>query len=268
VEPHPLLRRQLRQASCELDSPPSLEQWRSFVDSVQHAYATADRSSKTDFLANMSHELRTPLNAILGFGRVLERSAELLPERQQRYVTYIVESGEHMLQLVNDLLDLRISDERALQLEPVDLLPVVHEVTEALAEIAQQKGIRLSSSVLAPLPLVLGERRSVLQVLINLLSNAIKFTPTGGEITVSATERDATVVLAVQDSGVGIAPHEQPQLFTYFEQVGAKHGLGMKGSGIGLALTRSLMLKQGGSIAVHSVAGQGSTFEAAFQVAP
>ena len=123
------------------------------------------------------------------------------------------------------------------------------------------------ASVAAPLPPVLGERRSILQVLLNLLSNAIKFTPAGGETTISAIERDATVVLAVRDTGVGIAPPEQSQLFTYFEQLGAKHGLGMKGSGIGLALTRSLMLKQGGSIAVHSVPGQGSTFEVAFQVA-
>jgi signal transduction histidine kinase len=224
--------------------------------------------AKSDFLANMSHELRTPLNAILGFSRVLERvAAPILPERYQRYIEYITQSGEHMLQLVNDLLDLRVLEQRELTLGPIDVQTVTREAADIVNALAEEKKLTLTVSIPSDLPLVHGERRALVQVLINLLSNAIKFTPEGGKVTLSARRAERWVRVAVQDSGVGIAKADQRRLFTYFEQLGAKHQHNMKGSGIGLALTKALVLKQGGTIEVHSVIGQGSTFEIAFEVA-
>ena len=224
--------------------------------------------AKNDFLANMSHELRTPLNAILGFSRVLKRTAApQLQARHQDYLEYIGQSGEHMLQLVNDLLDLRVLEERALDLEPVELCEVAREATDIVNALVDQKNLRLAMCVPTDLPRVHGARRAIMQILINLLSNAIKFTPEGGEITVSAKSVGRRVKLMVQDSGVGIEKADQRRLFTYFEQLGAKHQHNMKGSGIGLALTKALVLKQRGTIQVRSTPGQGSTFEVAFEVA-
>jgi signal transduction histidine kinase len=225
--------------------------------------------AKNDFLANMSHELRTPLNAILGFSRVLERTAApQLQERHRNYLEYITQSGEHMLQLVNDLLDLRVLEERELALESVDLCSVAREATEIVNALADEKKLRLEMCVPEDLPSVRGYRRAIMQILINLLSNAIKFTPEGGEVTVSAKATGRRIKLAVQDSGVGISKVDQRRLFTYFEQLGAKHQHNMKGSGIGLALTKALVIKQGGTIHVRSTPGEGSTFEIAFEVAP
>jgi signal transduction histidine kinase len=234
------------------------------------AIAEAEEAARTksDFLANMSHELRTPLNAILGFSRVLERvAAPLLAERHRNYLGYINQSGEHMLQLVNNLLDLRGLEERELNLDSIDLCSVAREATEIVQALADQKQLRLALHIPPDLALVRGEHHAIMQILINLLSNAIKFTPEGGVITVSARAIGAKVKLSVRDSGVGISKADQHRLFTYFEQLGAKHQHNMKGSGIGLALTRALVLKQGGSIHVSSAPGEGSTFEVAFEVA-
>jgi len=224
--------------------------------------------AKSEFLANMSHELRTPLNAILGFSRVLERAgAPFLPAQYRQYIEYITQSGEHMLQLVNDLLVLRVLEVRELPLGPVDLDIVAREAVDVIEALAAQKGLRVTVSIPADLAPVRGDRRAIMQVLINLLSNAIKFTPEGGQIMVSASAERSKVRLAVSDTGVGIARADQQRLFTYFEQLGAKHQHNMQGSGIGLALTKKLVLKQGGEIRVRSALGEGSTFEVSFEAA-
>jgi signal transduction histidine kinase len=224
--------------------------------------------AKSEFLANMSHELRTPLNAILGFSRVLQRTAApQLQERHQNYLEYIAQSGEHMLQLVNDLLDLRVLEEHELELVPVDLCSVAREATDIVNALADEKKLRLAMCVSEDLARVRGHRRAIMQILINLLSNAIKFTPEGGAVTVSAKATGNEIKLSVQDTGVGISKVDQRRLFTYFEQLGAKHQHNMKGSGLGLALTKALVLKQRGTIRVHSAPGEGSTFEVAFEVA-
>jgi signal transduction histidine kinase len=224
--------------------------------------------AKSDFLANMSHELRTPLNAILGFSRVLERAAApLLPARYRQYIEFITQSGEHMLQLVNDLLDLRVLEERELALGPIDLDIVAREAVHVIEALAVQKGLRVTVEIPSDIAPVRGDRRAIMQVLINLLSNAIKFTSEGGEIVVSAVAEHSMVRLAVRDTGVGIGRADQQRLFTYFEQLGAKHQHNMQGSGIGLALTKKLVLKQGGEIRVRSTLGVGSTFEVSFEAA-
>jgi signal transduction histidine kinase len=222
---------------------------------------TAERAAraKSDFLRNMSHEMRTPLNAILGFARVLRRSAELGAE-QQAHLQDIVDAGGYMLQLVNDLLDLRSLEESRLELAPVALGPIIEQSAALVRPLVQEKHLELVLAIPQGLPSVLGDRRAIVQILVNLLSNGGKFTAPGGSLEVSARHTGGCVEIAVRDTGCGIAPEDQARLFVYFEQLGGKNAARMKGSGVGLALTRSLVEKQGGSITVESELGKGSTF--------
>jgi PAS domain S-box-containing protein len=225
--------------------------------------------AKSDFLRNMSHEMRTPLNAILGFARVLRRSAGAkLDDEQQAYLQDIVQAGGYMLQLVNDLLDLRSLEESRLELTPVALEPIIEQSVALVRPLVQDKELELTWSVPPGLPAVLGDRRSIVQILVNLLSNAGKFTPAGGSIDIAARHAGGWVEIAVKDTGEGIAPEDQARLFVYFEQLGGRNAARMKGSGVGLALTRSLVEKQGGTISVESVLGQGSTFRVRLGAAP
>jgi PAS domain S-box-containing protein len=230
----------------------------------------AERASraKSEFLLNMSHELRTPLNAILGFARVLRRTAhDRLSDDERAHLADVVGAGEHMLQLVNDLLDLRSLEAVGLDLAPTDLLSAVDQAIALTRSLVAERGQRLT--VVAPevLPHVLGERRAVVQVAVNLLTNAIKFTPDGGHIELAITLDGPIVCLRVTDSGPGIAPADQQRLFVYFEQLGAKHAHGMRGSGVGLALTRALVERMRGTIAVASDVGAGASFTVSLQAA-
>jgi PAS domain S-box-containing protein len=230
---------------------------------VRAMQETAERASraKSDFLLNMSHEMRTPLNAILGFARVLRRSAgTVLGDEQKAHLQDIVEAGGYLLQLVNDLLDLRSLEESSLELVPVALEPLIVQGIGLVRPLVSDKRLELSYALPADLPDVLADRRAVVQILANLLSNAAKFTPQGGTISVSARASGPWIEIAVKDTGAGISPADQERLFVYFEQLGGKHAAHMKGSGVGLALTRALAEKQGGAITVESSVGQGSTF--------
>jgi PAS domain S-box-containing protein len=233
---------------------------------LREAKEAAERASRTKsgFLSNMSHEMRTPLNSILGFARVLhgERFGPL-SERQREYVQYILRAGQHMLNLVNDLLDLRRleEDRSALASTRLELAQLVDEAIQLVKALADEKKQTMAVELPAALPDALADRRAVVQILVNLLSNAVKFTPDGGRIAVRASVSPDQLHVAVTDSGIGIRPEDQARLFTYFEQVGAKSEHAMKGSGIGLALTRALVEKLGGAIQVSSAAGAGATFE-------
>lgn len=230
-------------------------------------YLARDRAqtaarAKSDFLLNMSHELRTPLNAILGFARVVRRTArERLSSDELEYVDDIVTAGDHMLQLVNDLLDLRSLEAQALEVGPVEMLPPMAEAVRMVQAIARERSQEVVLDADAVLPQCLGERRAIVQILVNLLTNAVKFTPDAGRIELRARGDAGMLRLQVIDNGVGIAPADQARLFHYFEQLGAKNGSRMKGSGVGLALTRALVEKMGGAISVESALGRGSTFE-------
>ncbi|MBI1946549.1 MAG: PAS domain-containing protein [Deltaproteobacteria bacterium] len=237
---------------------------------LRDAKEAAERASQTKsaFLANMSHELRTPLNSILGFARLLEHAQ--LDDDQRQDLALILSAGEHMLALVNDLLDLRTVEQGALRLElsPLDLSAAIGEALALVRPLVDGRGHRLTVDVAPDASCALGERRAVVQVLVNLLANAAKFTPEGGALEVSAARRGAHVVVAVKDSGVGIAPEARSVLFTYHTQLDAKTMHGMKGSGIGLALTRELVTKLGGEIGVDSAPGEGSTFRFTLEAAP
>jgi signal transduction histidine kinase len=217
---------------------------------------------KSEFLANMSHELRTPLNAIIGFSEVLtERMFGDLNEKQDEYLKDIHASGQHLLSLINDILDLSKIEAGRMELDATDFnVPdAIENALTLVKERASRRGIRLGRAVDERLGTIRADARKVKQVLLNLLSNALKFTPEGGRIDVSATVRGDVAEIAVSDTGVGIASEDQEAVFEEFRQVGAT-ATKMEGTGLGLALSRKFIELHGGEIWVQSAVGHGSTF--------
>jgi len=217
---------------------------------------------KSEFLANMSHELRTPLNAILGFSEVLaEGMFGEINDKQAEYLRDILESGRHLLSLINDILDLSKIEAGRMELEPTDFdLPSAIDNALALVrERAGRRGITLGRAVADDMGMMRGDERKVKQVLLNLLSNAIKFTPEGGRIDVRAGVNEGLVEVSVADTGVGIAPEDQDKVFEEFRQVGTADKK-VEGTGLGLALSRKFIELHGGRIWVKSQIAEGSTF--------
>jgi signal transduction histidine kinase len=217
---------------------------------------------KSEFLANMSHELRTPLNAVIGFSEVLgERMFGELNEKQDEYLKDIHASGQHLLSLINDILDLSKIEAGRMELEVTDFdLPMaIDNAMTLIRERAARRSIALHTTVDDRLGQVQADERKIRQVLLNLLSNAIKFTPEGGRIDVHAIPRDGMVEVSVSDTGVGIAPEDQEAVFEEFKQVGTADKK-VEGTGLGLALSRKFIELHGGKIWVESQVGDGSTF--------
>jgi signal transduction histidine kinase len=217
---------------------------------------------KSEFLANMSHELRTPLNAIIGFSEVLtERMFGELNEKQDEYLKDIYASGQHLLSLINDILDLSKIEAGRMELEATDFdLPsAIENALILMRERANRRGVTLGSTLDERLGMIRGDERKVKQVLLNLLSNALKFTPEGGRIDVRAGLHDHVAEMSVTDTGVGIAPEDQEAVFEEFRQVGTADKK-VEGTGLGLALSRKFIELHGGKIWVESEVGEGSTF--------
>ena len=217
---------------------------------------------KSEFLANMSHELRTPLNAIIGFSEILtERMFGELNEKQAEYLTDIHASGQHLLSLINDILDLSKIEAGRMELEltDFDLPTALDNALTLIRERAGRRGIALHLSVDERLGQMRADERKIRQVVLNVLSNAIKFTPEGGRIEVAAVPRDEFVEVSVSDTGVGIAPEDQEAVFEEFRQVGTA-AKKVEGTGLGLALSRKFIELHGGRIWVQSQVGIGSTF--------
>ena len=230
----------------------------------------AERTSrfKDQFLSTMSHELRTPLNAILGFSELL--SAErygTLNERQSRYITHIHTSGQHLLRLINDILELSKIEAGhiALAVENVSIGDAFAEVLSVLRPLAELKSQTISHHAEPDLA-VRADRTRFKQILLNLLGNAIKFTPAGGHVELSAGRTNDEVRIAVQDTGPGIPPEEQQRIFEVFYQL-RKSGEAAEGMGLGLAITRRLLELQGSRLALDSQPGQGSCFHFRLPVA-
>ncbi len=234
---------------------------------------------KSELLASMSHELRTPLNAIIGFTELLhDGQVEPGAAEHHEFLGDILTSARHLLQLINDVLDLAKVEAGKLELrpEPVELLAIVTEVRAVLRPLRQTKRIALEAHVDPTLGEIVLDPGRMKQVLYNYLSNALKFTPEGGHVTVRISpEQPSTFRVEVEDTGPGIAPSDVARLFTDFEQLEAGHQLDASGSapssagpfprrnrgtGLGLALTRRLVEAQGGQVGVHSVPGAGSVF--------
>jgi PAS domain S-box-containing protein len=219
---------------------------------------------KTQFLANMSHELRTPLNAIIGFADLLHRGA-VKPEspKHHEFLGHIGSSGRHLLQLINDVLDLSKVESGRFEFfpEPVQLPALVREVRDVLATGLQRKRLHFSSEIDERLTGLVLDPARLKQALYNYLSNAIKFTPDEGHIVVRALpEGPRHLRLEVQDSGIGITAADLPRLFTEFQQLDSGYTKQHAGTGLGLALTRRLVQAQGGSVGVRSTPGVGSVF--------
>lgn len=217
---------------------------------------------KTEFLASMSHELRTPLNAIIGFSDLLaEQSAAGFSEKQKRFIGHIQQSARHLLDLINDILDLSRIEAGHLDLKYEDF-PLAASLAEVLATIRPAmaaKGIEVESEV--PVDLKLNaDRLRFKQLLYNLLSNAIKFTPGGGRVSVESFARDGLIHLTVRDTGIGIPREEHEAIFDRFHQVGSTTKGVREGTGLGLAITKRLIEQHGGRVWVESEPGRGSRF--------
>jgi PAS domain S-box-containing protein len=219
---------------------------------------------KGEFLANMSHELRTPLNAIIGFADLMYRG-KVDPADHREYLGDILTSSRHLLQLINDVLDLAKVESGKMEFRPesVDLVTLVGEVRDILRGLAASKRLRVEVSIAPDVATVVVDPARVKQILYNYLSNAIKFTPEEGTIDVRVTAEGATLFrIDVDDTGVGIAADELGKLFIEFQQLDAGTAKKYQGTGLGLALTKRLVEAHGGRVAVRSVPGQGSTFSA------
>ncbi|OLB17103.1 MAG: hypothetical protein AUH12_05240 [Gemmatimonadetes bacterium 13_2_20CM_69_8] len=222
---------------------------------------------KDQFLANVSHELRTPLNSVIGFSDLLltgQVDGAALSETQRDYLDTISRNGRHLLQLINELLDLsKIAAGRMeLHREPVALETLLREAAASVHAQLEARRHTLSIEPPGDAVRVTADRGRVLQVLLNLLSNAIKFTADAGRITLAARLEDGGryVRVAVSDTGIGIAPDDTAKLFQEFVQLDASASRRYEGTGLGLALSKRLVELHGGAIGVESQLGKGSTF--------
>lgn len=221
---------------------------------------------KSEFLANMSHELRTPLNAIMGFSALMleGRTGSLSPD-QKEYIDDILTSSRHLLRLVNDVLDLAKVESGKFEFHPekIEIPKLLEEVKDILRGLASEKRITVSTVIDPAAATATLDPAKLKQVLYNYLSNAIKFTPNEGHVTVrfSAAENDG-IRIEVEDTGVGISPKDMAQLFVEFQQLDSGTSKRHPGTGLGLALTKRIVEAQGGSVAVQSKPGEGSTFTA------
>jgi PAS domain S-box-containing protein len=228
------------------------------------AAAEAGSAAKSEFLSSMSHELRTPLNAILGFAQLLQRDKkEPLSQRHQERVGEILKGGEHLLRLIDDILDLSRIEAGGVSIstEPVSVGEVLEEVKRTLGPMAAHEGIRVEVGGTPPdLPMVAVDRTRFAQILMNFGSNAIKYNTPKGKVTFTVTVRGSEVVrVTVADSGVGIAQEKQGKLFQPFQRAGQEMGP-IEGTGIGLVITKRLAELMGGGVGFRSTPGEGSEF--------
>jgi two-component system cell cycle sensor histidine kinase PleC len=228
--------------------------------------AEGANKAKSEFLANMSHELRTPLNAINGFSEIMvgEMFGPLGDKRYQEYAQDILSSGQHLLALINDILDMSKIEagKMNLRFEPLHLGDVIEDAVRLVQNRAEAAGLAVEV-VLPDLPEVEADYRAIKQVLLNLLSNAVKFTPNGGRITVDGEKRrdplGERVRISVKDTGIGISPEDLGRLARPFEQIESQHSKTQQGTGLGLALTKSLVEMHEGALEIESEPGKGTT---------
>ena len=218
-------------------------------------------NAKSRFLATMSHELRTPLNAIIGFSDMLSNDQiELDPAREAEYAKLINDSGRHLLSVVNGILDMSKMESGNFEITPEPFAPAlaIRSCCDLLALKAQEAGVTLKTRIAADLPEIVADRRAVNQILINLISNAIKFTPRGGRVSVSALCDGRKLVVAVEDTGVGIGEADLPHLGEAFFQARASYDRGHDGTGLGLSIVKGLVRLHNGDMDISSRLGDGT----------
>jgi len=232
---------------------------------LEEAMFLAESTSKlkSEFLANMSHELRTPLNAIIGFSEaMLSGVYGPVNERHREYLSDILTSGENLLGLINDILDLSKIEAGSMDLEPraFSLKELMKSAEGMFREKSIAHSITLECHVEDGVDEIVADQRKVKQVVVNLLSNAIKFTPTGGTVRMNARKATDTIEVSVEDTGIGISSNDIPQLFQPFHQLESPLQKKYGGAGLGLFLTKRLVELQGGVLRVESERGGGSVF--------
>ena len=226
--------------------------------------AEAANRAKTEFLANMSHELRTPLNAIIGFSEMIaaETAGPATDTKSQDYARDINDSGQHLLQLINDILDLTKIEAGRLDLknELVDLALVVESCLSMVRGRAERGGLTIERQLPETACTLLADERKLKQIILNLLSNAVKFTPEGGSVTISAILSPETgCEIRVADTGIGMAPDDIPKALSPFTQVDGGISREYEGTGLGLSITQALVELHGGVLGIDSDAGAGTT---------
>ena len=218
--------------------------------------------SKSDFLANMSHELRTPLNAINGFSDIMKKEmfGPLGDPRYKEYVSDILFSGQHLLSLINDILDMSKIEAGKMMLnhESMQIDDMIGQVIRIVRGRAEDNRLKLIYQP-EPLPEIEADPRAVKQVLLNLMTNAIKFTPEGGAVSCEVTRNSAGLIIKISDTGIGIAQEDIDRLAKPFEQIDSQHSRQHEGTGLGLALSKSLVELHGGNFAIESALGEGTT---------
>jgi len=248
-----------RELSRELDRH---ERTEARLRTSKREQETANRA-KSDFLANMSHELRTPLNAIIGFSNILrtEMFGPLANAKQHEYIEDIHYSGEHLLELINDILDVSalVAGKLELNEEPLDLRAVIDLTWRLVGTRAADKGIHLRRNVPATLAWLKADERRIKQILLNLLTNAIKFTPKGGAVTLNAKYNGTrTISLSVTDTGIGMDERDVAKAMTQFGQVDSVFSRTEEGTGLGLPLTKGLVELHDGRMEIDSEKGRGT----------
>ncbi len=235
--------------------------------------AEAASAAKSQFLATMSHELRTPLNAIIGLSEMIE-SEIMGPIANARYAEYVGDihrAGRHLLELVTDVLDTSRIEAGGyrLVLAPLQAAEVIEETHRIVAPLAAGRGVRLERAVAAGLPPIRGDRRAIKQILINVVSNAVKYTPSGGSIAIRAEAEPAAVAIAIADTGTGIRPEDLPRVTEPFFRAGDVYTSNAAGgAGLGLSIASGLIEAHGGSLAIASKFGEGTTVTLRFPVSP
>ena len=269
-----LLRRYSDRLSASLRHRKAIDALRQAQTHAEQATETARRAifeaetanrAKSEFLANMSHELRTPLNAIIGFSELIEQDLageQKLAKRYPDYVQDIRQAGQHLLSVINDILDLAKVESGQIELHEAqcNMADCIMSSVKLVLNQAKQAGVDLKWVRSTELPEIIGDDKKLRQILINLLSNAVKFTPPGGSIEVGAhIDPEGAMVISVRDTGIGIAHNDLNRIFQPFAQAQSGHARNHDGTGLGLSLTKAMTEMHGGTIKIDSEVGTGTT---------
>lgn len=253
------------QILCIGNNITKLKQAEAEIIKAKEAAESANRA-KSSFLANMSHELRTPLTAIIGFSELMRDGVvgPPLADKQKQYIGHIWESGNHLLSLINDILDLSKVEAGKMELELGDFsLPdLVSKSLTFISERAVKRHVTLASTIEEGIGVIRADERKIKQVLYNLLSNAVKFTPSGGRVEIDVRKNgDGSIVTSVRDSGIGIEKADRAKVFTEFEQIDNEFSRKYAGTGLGMPLSKKFVELHGGKIDFESEGkGKGTRF--------